>query len=365
MNKDLKILPLTKEKLRHAIDHNLYWKDDLIPLPKSKAQWILSNERIEEDDYCGVLGLEGDKLVSFVYMLPDFLALDKNETKKIYWILLWWVNDEYKNTVLGTYIYNEAVNLTGKQVLIKSYAEGVNDFYEKQPFEVISSRLRYTIFFSLDSSILIGRFSFLKRLRFFIDIADTIVSKVVRTINAYKLKHTLKQLSYDYITQLDHETWEFIQPLCEKDLIHKTKSYVNWQISNIQYSQIRVPDRYPFKSLQVGNGHNIGIRNIKILKNKELIGFLSYTKNHKEFNVKYFLVNNAKNYDICVAVLIDHFIHEKTNFIFTDDTELAGAIKKKYTTIFIYKIIKKALAHKEIQLDFNQMTIYNRDGHFY
>ena len=365
MNKDLNIVPLTKKALRHAIDHNLYWKDATIPLPKSKAFWIISNDRIEEDDYCGIIGLENDKLISFIFMLPDLLALGNNETRKVYWMILWWVDATYKNTVLGTYIYNEAINLADKQVLIKSYAENVNDFYEKQPFEVFASRLRYTIFFSLDASILIGRFPFLKNFRFVLNAVDSIVSTIIRSINAFKARKTLKQVSYDYITQLDHETWEFIQPLCEKDLIYKTKSYVNWQISTAQYTQIGVPKRYPYRSLQVGNGHNICIRNIKIIKNNEIVGFLSYTKNHRELNVKYFLVNKNQNYDICVAVLIDHFIHEKANFIFTDDGELAKAIKKKFSTIFTYKIIKKALAHKETQLDFDNMVIYNRDGHFY
>ncbi len=365
MSKDLKILPLTKKVLREAIDNNTYWKDSTVPLPKSKALWLISNDRIEEDDYCGVLGFENDKMISFIYMLPDFIALHNNEIKKIYWMILWWVDDQYENTVLGTYIYNEAINLADKQVIIKSYAEKVNDFYAKQPFEVLTSRLRYTIFFSLDSSILIGRFSFLKHFKFLIDKTNIFVSAAIRFLNKRRLRSAVKQLTYDYITQLDNQTWEFIAPLCKHDLIHKTKEYVNWQISTVQYTQIPIGKRYPYQSLQVGNGKNIHIHNVKIISNETLVGFLSFTINHKEFNVKYFLVDEDKNYDICVEALIDHFISIQASFIFTDDTRLYKAIHDKFRTLYTYKVLKKALAHKETQLDFNKLTLYNRDGHFY
>ncbi len=365
MSKDLKILPLTKNMLRDAIDHNTYWKDSIIPLPKSKALWIVSNDRIEDDDYCGVLGFENDKMISFIFMFPDQLRVCDKEFKKIYWMILWWVTDTYKDTVLGTYIYNEAINLTGKQVLIKSYAENVNDFYEKQPFDIIASRLRYTIFFSLDSSILIGRFSFLKYFKVLIDKTNVLVHKIVELINRGKLKKSTKELSYDYITQLDRETWEFIEPLCKDDLIHKTKDYVNWQINNLQYTQIPIVKKYPFHSLQVGNGQNIRIHNVKVILDHTLIGFLSFTVNGKEFNVKYFLVKDDKNYNICVDALIAHHTNAKTNFIFTDDSRLADTINKRFKTIFTYKVMKKALAHKAMQLEGEKHTIYNRDGHFY
>ncbi len=365
MNKDLRILPLTKKELRVAIDHNTYWNDTTVPLPKSKAQWLLLNDRIEENDYCGVLGLENNKMISFVYLIPDLLRINDKETKKIYWMILWWVNDTYADTVLGTYIYNEAINLTGKQILIKSYAEKVNDFYEKQPFEIIASRLRYTIFFSIDSSILIGRFSFLKHFKFVIDKTNVLIDNLVGFINKRKLKSRTKLLSYDYITQLDDYTWDFIAPLCKDDLIYKTKDYVNWQINNLQYTQIPIAKKYPYYSLQVGNGENIRIHNVKIILENTLIGFLSYTVNNKEFNVKYFLVKEDKNYNTCIDALMEHYIQAKTNFIFTDDSKVSETINTRFRTIFTYKITKKALAHKEIQLDFDKLTVFNRDGHFY
>ncbi|MBW1296537.1 hypothetical protein [Aquimarina litoralis] len=365
MSKDLQVIGLTKKMLREAIDKNTYWKNDLAPLPKSKAIWLVANNRIEDDDYCGVLGYEGDKMISFIFMFPDLLNANDDQPKKVYWMISWWVHKSYKDTVLGTYIYNEAVNLTGKQVLIKSYAENVTTFYEKQPFKVIASRLRHTIFFSLDASMLIGRFKFLKSFKFILDRFDSVVGSMIRFFNRSKLKSSVKELAYEYVNQLDNDTWRFIAPLCKSDLIYKTKEYVDWQIDASQYLQTPVPERHPYKSLQTGISNNIYLHNLKILKDDEIIGFLSYVVNYNEFNVKYFLVEKEENYDICVDALIENFIKQGTTFIFTDDTKLSDNITKRFKTIFTHKVTKKGLAHNDTKVETEHFEMLNRDGHFY
>ncbi|MHA7057495.1 hypothetical protein ACWGOQ_0009780 [Aquimarina sp. M1] len=365
MSKDIQIIGLTKKMLREAIDKNTYWKSDLAPLPKSKALWLIANNRVNDDDYCGVIGYEGEKIISFIFMFPDLLNVKDDKPKKVYWMISWWVHKSYKDTVLGTYIYNEAINLTGKQIVIKSYAENVNTFYEKQPFKVIAERLRHTIFFSLDASMLIGRFKFLKSFKFILDRIDSFVGAIMRMLNSSKMKNNVKVLSYEFVNQIDIDTWGFIKPLCGSDLIYKTREYVNWQIDASQYLQTPVPKKHPHISLQTGISNNIYIHNLKILKENRIIGFLSYVINYNEFNVKYFLVEDEKNYNMCVDALMENFIKQKTTFLFTDDTKLSDNITKRYQTIFTHKVIKKGLAHNDTAIDSENFMMLNRDGHFY
>lgn len=365
MSEKYRVIGITKRELRSAIEENRYWKGLLSPIPKSKALWIVSNTRIEEDEYCGVIGFENEKIISFIYMLPDLLNI-KNGTKKVYWMLLWWVDIAFKNTVFGTYTYNEAINLAGKQVLIKAYAENVTSFYKKQPYHVIAQRIRYTVFFSLDSSILLGRFNFLKHLNYIVKLADSFSYSILKLTNAKASKSRTNVLVYEYINEIDNETWEFIKPLCKNDLIFKTKDYINWQISNSQYTQIPTA-KHAYTSLQPGISSNIHIHNLKIIKDETIIGFLSYTINFNEFSIKYFLVSNSSNYDACVDVLIENLYATKTKFIFTDDSQLYETIKKRYKIIYTHKSIKKSLSHNSLNLDMQKENLYlfDRDGHFY
>ncbi len=363
---NLRIEHITKAMLRDALEDNTFWNKAIAPFPKSKALWLIANDRIEENEYCAVIGFNNDEMVSFLFLFPDLMNSEEASVpKKVYWMILWWVDKKYEDTILGSYVFNEALRVTDKQVLIKSYAEKVNSFYEKQPFDTITSRLRYTLFFGVDPSIIIGRWSIMNTFKFFLYPIEGLTAALSRILNKYKLPDVVKTLEYDYISALDNEVWEYIAPLCQDDLIYKTKSYIDWQLNPMQYNCIPIPQKQKYTSLLAGSSQRIKIQTVKIKQNNKIIGFLSYIVNHKELNIKYFLVKEECHYEACVAALMEHFIIEKTNFIFTDDTKLYEAINKQYFAIFVYKKRKKGLAHREMKLEGSKLNFFNRDGHFY
>ncbi|MCL6294978.1 hypothetical protein [Jejuia spongiicola] len=365
MNSNLKTTGLTKRMLRESIQKNTYWNRGIAPFHKNKAIWLLSNKRIEEDEYCFVITTEDEKIVSFVHMIPDLLNLKNQDPQKIYWIVYWWVAPKFQNSVVATYTFYEALKLSNNKIIIKWYAEHIAEFYNKLPLTVIASRLRYTIFLSLDPSMLVGKFKFLKPFRSILDSFDYIIASIINRINYNKLKKTTKNLFYDYINEIDYEAWKFIEPLCKNDLIIKSKGYINWSIDNKQYTQISVPSKQRYKVLKTGSSNNIHIHNLKIIQDGNMIGFLSYIVNYNEFNVKYFLVEKEEHYNLCIDVLIENFINKKSKFIFTDDTKLAKNIKKRFLTTFTHKSLKKGLAHNSLGLNIENANLLDRDGHFY
>jgi len=365
MKKDLKVIGLTKRMLRDGINQHNYWSEEHPPFPKSKALWLLTNPRILEDDYCCVITLEDTKLISFIYMIPDVLNVPDKIKTKVYWMISWWVHPEYKNTVLGTYTFYEALKLADNKIIIKFYAEHIADFYAKQPFTVIASRLRYTIFFSADPSMLMGKFKFLKPFRILLNTIDFGVAAIIKKMNYNKLKNNTKTLKYHYLNELDDETWNFIEPLCANDLILKTKAYVNWYIDNKQYTQLVVPSKHKYHALETGESYNIYNHSLKIIKDDKTIGFISYIINFNECNVKYFLVEKEVHYNTCVDALIENFISKIAKFIFTDDPKLAETILKRFQTVFTYKSEKKGLAHNSLNLTPDIVNLLNSDGHFY
>jgi hypothetical protein len=363
MSKNYEVKAITKSTLREAIENNTYWKNGMAPIPKSKAIWLLANDRIQEDDYCGVIGYENEKIIAFIYMIPDFLNTGK-PIKKIYWMLLWWVDNTLTNTIIGTYMYNEAVNFANKQIIIKAYAETASDFYNKQPYKIIASKLRHTLFFSMDTSMLLGRFPFLKALKPLLGIIDNLSYHVLKLINRAKLKKRTNTLTYEYINDIDNDTWAFLEPLCKNDLILKTKDYMNWQISNTQFTQTPT-SKHRYFALQAGLSSNIHIHNLKIVKDATIIGFISYIVNYNECNVKYFLTKSPLYYNDCVDALMEHLYASKSKFIFTDDTPLADAISQRFSMIYSHRVMKNSLAHQSIDLDMTSVNLYDRDGHFY
>lgn len=365
---DIKIDYITKEKLITAIENNSLWLNDTAAFPKSKANWIVRNTRINNKDYCAIVATEKNNIVGLMHLLPDIIQLDINSSKKVYWILHWWMSDKYVGNILSTYMFREALRITNNEIIIKSYAENAETFYKKMPFKVISTRNRYTIFFSLDSSILFGRYRFLNYFKIPIKTLDNISAKILRYLNSKKLKKNVRHLKYEYVNEINDTTWNFIAPLCKTDLVIKTKDYLNWQIDKKQHTLTPCYNKFPYKVEElgvVGISNNISIYNLVIMEKKEIIGFISFLINYNELNIKYFLVKNQEDYNLCVDALIENLIKLKRNFIFTDDSKLAENIKKRYKTIFTHKITKKGLAHNDLKIDYEYFKLQNQDGHFY
>ncbi|WP_308991963.1 GNAT family N-acetyltransferase [Mariniflexile litorale] len=362
---DIKIKHLSKKVLRDYLDNNQNWNNKTTAFPKCKISWLLSNDRMSEDDFCGVIAEEDQEIIGLIYMIPDLIRTPNDGEKKLYWMMYWWVSEKYNGNVLSTYIYSEALRIVKNQVIVKSYAEEATSFYKKMPFKTIGSRVRFTIFFSLDPSILLAKFKFLKPFKFVLIGFDYLITKALYLYNTSKIKQSTKNVKYEYLNSLDNQAWEFIEPLCKNDLVYKTKEYVSWQINKLQYLQTPISNKNSYTSLETGLSSNIAIHNLKVLKENEIIGFISFIVNYNELNVKYFLVKEATNYKLCVDVLMEHFITLKKKYIFTDDVKLATTIKQKFATIFTHTANKKALAHKDVNLSFEMQDLTDRDGHFY
>lgn len=367
MGNDIQVHELTKKMLLHSLSEHSFWKNNIIPFPKSKIHWITTNERIADDDYCLLVITSDNEIASFIYMLPDLMNLKEDGAhQKVYWLISWWLHKDFKDTVLGSFLFNRALELADHKILVKFYAEHIAEFYNRQPFQEIASRNRYTLFFSLDSDMIVGKFKFLSKFKTLLNLPDYFSRGLYRFINRKKISHN-DAVKLEYLSKLDDSTWSFLSENCKNDLIYKTRSYVDWQIDNSQYIQTINSDNHLYKSIETGMSPNIYVHSIKVVADDQVIGFISFIHNFNECNIKYFVVKEDEAYyQQCVSVLIDNFIKTRATYIFTDDTKLAERIKQKFSTVYTHQVIKKGLAHKQIGLPAEDFaTMLDRDGHFY
>jgi len=364
MKANIEVVVYTKHQLRQALDKNSLWNGTIeSAISKNKVNWLLNAPRIKEDDYCLLLGLADKKMVAFIHLLPDELNIENDSKKKVYWLIEWWVNEEYTDTVLGIYLYNEALKLTNNKTLIKSNAEKVNVFYRKQPFTPILSRKRYTIFFGLNPDSLIVKFSFLKYIKPILKITDFFVKKLIAYWNINKIGDSTKNLKYEYLSIIDNSTWEFIKPFLNHDVIKKTKDYISWQLDPKQYIQTTIPRKNYAKAKIKGYTNKVNIYSFKVISNEKPIAFISILNFNGEVYIKYFIASNT-HYELAVNALIEHCIVLKVSHIFTDDANLVNAIKRKIKTVFMYSIDKTAWVHNSVVNDVENLVFTERDGHF-
>ncbi|WP_308991960.1 hypothetical protein QLS71_016890 [Mariniflexile litorale] len=364
MNPNLKVVALSKTDLVEAIHNNTYWQDERILMPKSKALWLIKNNTIEDDAYVAIICLENNVIISYLLTIPDTIHVVNAGLKKMYWMHEWWVDHKFQGSIVPSYLFNQAAKKLSKNILIESNAENSDSFFNSQ-FNTIHTKTRHTIFFLLESTVLINRFPFLKYFKFLITIANSTFVRVLNSRNYKKTQKSLVAVQYEYLNELDPEAWNFIEPRCKNDFTYKTQENINWYIDNSQYTQTPINKRFKSVFSTTGFSNNIHNHSFKIIKNGEIIGFISYLFNMIEFNVKYFLPKDDAHYEICMDALMEHCLKAKATYIITDDTKLSNEINKKYTALFTYKKEKKSRVHKGADVAFNEIILTDRDGRFH
>ncbi len=359
MSRNLNIKKLTKKQLEEALEQNLYWGDDisLVPFSKSKARWLLKNERIKNDDVCAILSIENKNLVSFIFLIPDWIHTNNGMTK-IFWSNRWWVHEKYKNSILSTYTQNFSLESTKNQVIIKFIGDDTIEYYKKQPFTEFSKKTRYIFVFGLEEQQILSRLSFLKFLTPLLKLISKSSNFLITKINANKT--ATKELQYKSVNVINDDEWRFIEKHTLNDLIPKSKNYINWQIDNSQYTNTKST---PYRCLVTSISRRIYNVNFFVIRNNEIIGFISSLVRDNEYITRYFLCD-IENYNFCLDALMENFIKTQCIYLLVEDEGLGKKINNKF--IKIYKNLKEqiSLAHNDIDIDFKNKKVYQQDGHF-
>jgi hypothetical protein len=363
MNQDLRIVSLTKVELQNALKTNTYWSpaSAYVPFSKSKAAWLLQNERIANDDVCAVLGLENDELVSFVYLIPDLLQTTTGVTK-VYWSRRWWIHPKYKDTVLPTFTMNTALEAANHKIIIKFLGRDVEAYYKKQPFKEVAERTRYFIVFNLDAHLLSSKIHFLKYFYWGLKRLDRASLKLSAFINTRKVKSQTKDLNYNYLAVIDSKTWAFIKPFCANDCIPKDSAYINWQIDNNQYTHTLVEHKHKNTCLVAGAANRIYNTSFTVIKNDEIIGFISFLVRRQEAVIRYFICDDA-HLEYCANALLENIIATNATNIQTENDVLGQLLQQKFFNIHTNKRTLYGLVNHSIAIE-DELSFLDRDGNF-
>lgn len=323
-----------------------------LPFSDNKLRWILENPSLEEEDPCFVIGLENKELLTIVQVQADTFINKKQKTTKGYWMLWWWAAAAYEHNVLSTYTFTEALRQTKNQVVIKAYAEHVNDFYNKQPFQVIQKRERHTFFFELPEAILLQKAPILKKLRWTITLVNKGLRFYLKAINSIRSSKHKGTVSGIKIEQIDTQLFDFLKSYLKEDIVPKDKRYLNWQLDSRQYLNETKKE-----------ADNSSLKMVAFYKNKTLAGFTAFVLKNKDVYLKYFIGDND-TLNFRLKYLMEELYHSKTSSLFTDNQEVALKIQESYAYLYKHSTNKKALIHTAFSSAVTGQQLSEQDGHF-
>lgn len=363
---NLEVITLTKQSLKEAVTENKYWNGTFEPpFSKNKAKWMLDNNRADDDDVLAILGYENHSIVAFIYLVPDLVIGEDGVSKKVFWSQRWWVKDKYKDTVLSTYVKSISLNECNNQVIIKYLGDNTRAYYEKQPYKQFSKRKRYLIVYSFDYNLLIYKKNSLKKIAPVLKFTDSLSRRIVAVVNNLKSYKKAKGVTYKNISLIDDDSWRFIKEYCSKDIVPKSKEYVNWQISNNQYHLVKNnSDKPNYKCLLGTVSEKIYNLNIIVKFDDGVIGFISGFVSGNRMVIRYFIANETY-YNDCASILIRNLMHCKCTILQTEDSKLAELLRSKYFKVYSDAKKLEALIHNDVNINLENSIISDRDGSFF
>ncbi|MEM7486624.1 MAG: hypothetical protein AAF348_15555 [Bacteroidota bacterium] len=366
-NNDVQVVSVTKKELRFYLEAPSEERDYILPISENKAQWILEKPGMKEGDVCIVLAHSKGEVLSFAYLIPDILSTKNKATdhsnEKVYWMPQWWASKPAKGTVIATYVFNETLRAGGHRILAKAYEENADKFYKKQPFSIIRTIQRHTIFIALDHHIIIQKIPIVKHVKFFVKWLEKVSRKVYSWLNLSKVKELTKNLNIKYINQLDTDTWHFVKPFLDNDLILKDKDYINWQIASTQYLPIPWNSKKNNTGIVKGFGEKIGIVNYILQQDGQILAFVSFSYIGNVAYMKY-CISSKENMTKVSASIYENLMKLKLNYIFTDNAILADSFTNELRTVYQYTQTKKSMAHNTVHPKLSGMSLVEQDGHF-
>ena len=220
-----------------------------------------------------------------------------------------------------------------------SYTVSAGLFYDRlKRFKMLELRTDYTMYLAPPTDPLINKFKFLKPFRFLVKFGSSLTRFIFATLNSLKLNRLKNSILYNYIENLDQETWDFIEPKLSRGLTRRTKASFNWQINNPQYYDPLKPEKSQM---------------VKILVGEKLVGFIAFTKLDNQLRVLCCLAEDTTAMKLCVVSLIDHCVKSNSDSIRTYDETLAANIRSRAFLLYFHKVQMKAINHKSINLDAN------------
>ena len=358
--KDLRVLHITKKELKSYLLCPSSERSFDLPLSDNKAMWLLEKPNMSDDDYCAIIAIGNKDLLSFCYLVPESIPSIDGKT---YWMPQWWVSKSVQNPVISTFVFREALNAIDKKVITKAYEENAAAFYKKQPFSIIGTTVRHSIFIAFDSNMATQKISFLKHFKFFSKFLEKSSFRINTILNRSKIKRLSKDLKIKYIHKMDVDGWSFVKPFLQNDFIPKTQEYLNWQIDSRQYLLTPLETKRKNKAVIKGFGKNIGIVNYQIFHHDKMIGFVSLHYYKTIAYLKYSIAEQEYMAQLS-STIYEHMSELGLTYLFTDNQILSESFNDNLFVFFHHKQTKKAMAHNSIHKQLKTNQLMEQDGHF-
>jgi GNAT superfamily N-acetyltransferase len=303
------IKELTAQSLEEFIRDDAFAQLPFIPISRHRAISQINNPRAEPDDILLFLAYEGEKLIGYLGVLPDYY-FNNDIRYKVGWLSCFWVDPAMRGMGVSNALGMRAVEKWDGNLVATEFTPPSKKLWLKiNALSVFTTLVGVRGFLRFDlQEILPRKKPLLKKATWPIKLADNLLNQLNNIRLRYKISRHEKNFA-ERVHTIDHEMEVFMSQYQEAGLFRRGKQDLDWILD------------YPWiLPLAQEDG----------LRNKYY-----FTANEKRFEFQLLKIKNPDNALIAVLLISIRNLHLKTQYAFFKE-EYAGDIMDA-----LYIIMKK------------------------
>lgn len=261
-------------------------------ISRSRAEAIIANPYIKEDDPVAAAVLEGEKVVAFTASFPDKIG------DKIYhWFSTLWCSPERRGKGYGLFVVGSMSEVWGAENCLDMWGapETVSIF------KYLGHKTEYITEYRFEPKH-INRGTLKGEAAWWIN-------RIRKTFRKIGVVQPVQKLDYllEYTNGIDDESYRFIQRHGMSDLVPRTQEMMNWILSS--HFKKRTPltshqtEGNPFEDVD----KRYWMSGVKVLVDGNLAGFYMLRDAETELSVKY-LYYDDKYVDYVFSSIAEHIV---------------------------------------------------------
>lgn len=340
----------------------------VIPITRHRALAQANNPRAEKSDPALIVAFDGNRVVGYQGILPDWIRVGGGK-QKIGWLSTWWVDPRNEFRWLSTRLLVKATHLYDDNIGVSAFTSAAERVYKASgKFSVLRHVQGFTL--ALRRTHCEGRRgldtgssslkSILRATR--IVILNTLAKKEARRWRA-TCPSRFDDVGIESIFRVDDEARAFIDEKNNDDLTGKSGDDFDWIMRYPWVLPSPVEDvtdqRYYFSS----TSRNFSIRSVKVHRGSCMIGFVVFKQRDEDLRVEYVYYEDR---DVeCVSYAIGTYAQSSgaSRLHLSEDAIMEGLNRIRFPYQSAHRPVQTYLINSKFEpTDFDSYRVQAGDG---
>ncbi len=331
---------ITIRELPVYLKSSAFQNSSVIPISRKRAKGHANNPRAMPEDVALILIEENDQLLGYIGLLPDTIYL-QNKAVHLAWMSCIWVNPESRGKGVASQLLREAFSKWDNYLLATEFTAPAKQLYDKlNLFDDLSIVHGVRAYLRLNLAVLLPKkHPRYTKVQLLLQIADAAFNFLnEQRLFFYKKKSTAVQI--EPITEIDHESWKWIEQLQKKDLFKRGQNDLNWILKNPWLSDTSEAkedaNRYHFS---VYEKHFVFLP-LKIYLENKIVGLIILAIRGDAVKVPYAYFEEEHT-AIIAKVIEDYMLQNQCSILTIYNKQLADYFTKNRSSFFMIRPFKR------------------------